>query len=102
MSRSAWLHSEGKHARGGGGDVFLDAAAELGRAREQHPAFLSAHEGYAVLLEELDELWDEVKSGGKGMTPDEHRERMRGEALQVAAMAVKFVMDVCDVGGDER
>jgi hypothetical protein len=48
-----------------------------------------AHEGYAVILEELDELWAEVKA--QVHNPD----RMRKEALQVAAMAVRFVEDVC-------
>ena len=31
---------------------------ELIRARKNHGPMLSVHEGYAVLLEEVDELWD--------------------------------------------
>ena len=31
------------------------------RARTKHKPINSAHEGYAVILEELDEFWDEVK-----------------------------------------
>jgi hypothetical protein len=57
---------------------------ELWRARHLHPPFNSAHEGYAVLLEEVDELWDEVKTGGSGMEE---------EAVQVAAMAIAFLVD---------
>ena len=64
---------------------------ELDGARATFPAFNSAHEGWAVLREEVDELWEEVKQ----RQPD--RERMRKEATQVAAMAIRFLHDVCGV-----
>ncbi len=67
-------------------DLALD---ELARARLKFRPFNSAHEGYAVVLEELDELWYEVKKPSSERT----RERMRSEALQVAAMALRFVVD---------
>lgn len=63
--------------------------AELRRARARFPAMASAHEGYAVILEELDELWDEVKCSRCKL------DTMGGEAIQVAAMAIRFVTDVC-------
>lgn len=47
----------------------------------------SAHEGYAVLLEEVDELWDEIKNG-------QDKEMMCAEAIQVAAMAVRFIREL--------
>lgn len=50
--------------------------------------FNSPHEGYAVILEELDELWDEVK-GNTG-----RHESARVEARQIAAMAVRYMLDV--------
>src|ERR1035437_1307062 len=59
---------------------------ELGRAMEKFPAFKSRHEGYAVILEELDELWQEIKHGSP--------ERAREEAIQVAAMALRFLVDL--------
>lgn len=67
-----------------------EAAAELAKARAKFARFNSAHEGYAVLKEEVDELWDEVK--------DRHanKDNMRKEAIQIAAMALRFVEDVCD------
>jgi hypothetical protein len=46
----------------------------------------SGHEAYAVILEELDEFWYEIKHGSKT--------KARDEAIQVAAMAVRFLMDV--------
>lgn len=55
----------------------------------------SANEGYAVLLEELDELWEEIK----GHRSPENLQAMRREAVQVAAMAVAFMVEVCDAKG---
>ncbi len=42
-------------------EVILDVLFEVGRARDKYPPFNSAHEGYAVLYEEVDKLWDHVK-----------------------------------------
>lgn len=73
-------------------DAATDVVRELRRAREKFPRpQSSAHEGFAVLKEEVDELWDEVK----GNAPD-RKQRMRAEAVQVAAMAIRFIEDVCD------
>tara|TARA_R110000787_G_scaffold37412_8_gene95046 strand:- start:1127 stop:1393 length:267 start_codon:yes stop_codon:yes gene_type:complete len=59
---------------------------ELLEAAEKFEPFNSAHEGYAVLLEEVDELWQEVKHGN-----DFHK--LEAEAIQVAAMAIRFIHD---------
>jgi len=72
--------------------LAIEAAQELFDATAQHAPIHSPWEGYAVILEELDELWDVVKAYPKRATPAE----MRSEALQVAAMALRFVLDVCD------
>ena len=71
-------------------DIANEAAAELLRAQSKHGPMKSGHEGYAVILEELDELWDEVKT----RKPSVHA--MREEAIQVAAMALRFVHDVVE------
>ena len=68
-----------------------DAIAELVRAQAKFPKFNSAHEGYAVIKEEFDELWEEIKKNEKTRDPV----RMRKEAVQVAAMALRFIEDVC-------
>lgn len=66
-----------------------DVMVELLRARAQHPIPLrSPHEGYAVLEEELLELRQEVFWGEKALA--------REEAVQVAAMALRFIEDVFD------
>jgi len=72
-------------------DVLLDIAEEVHRAEAKFLPFHSAHEGYAVILEELDELWDEVKKKPRDREPLQ----METEAVQVAAMAVRFLLNVC-------
>jgi hypothetical protein len=55
-------------------------------ANKKFPPLNSRHEGYAVLKEEVDELWDEIKT--------DKPIRAHSEAIQVAAMAVRFLCDL--------
>jgi hypothetical protein len=48
------------------------------------------HEAYAVILEELEEFWDECKKKPQNRTPV----AMRYELIQVAAMAVRTIIDL--------
>ena len=64
---------------------YLKATAKFGK-------FNSAHEGYAVILEELEELKTEVFKKKQNRDID----RMRKEAIQIAAMAIRFITDVCE------
>lgn len=69
--------------------------AELVRARAHrvggaHAPMHSAHEGFAVLLEEVDELWEEVRK----KTSERSNDRMLEELVQIAAMAQRFAEDV--------
>ena len=57
---------------------------EYRRALGHYGDFKSLHEGYAILLEEVDELWDEIKRKKADY------ELLSMEADQVAAMAVKL------------
>lgn len=59
---------------------------ELRCATEKFDKFNSAHEGYAVTLEELDEVWEAIKNN------DIIKAKI--EMIQVAAMAIRFVLDV--------
>ena len=68
------------------GEILEDIRGELDRSAKW-PPFNSAHEGYAVLLEEVDELKAHVWMNQKKRDLD----AMRAEAIQVAAMAIKFV-----------
>jgi hypothetical protein len=57
--------------------VIDEVLQELARARKKFPRpQASAHEGFAILDEERDELWDEVK----GNAPD-RTALMRAEAI---------------------
>ena len=66
-------------------EEYLDAVSKFG-------PFSSAHEGYAVILEELDEMWAEIKRNDI--------RRAREEAVQVAAMAIRFLVDTRE--GDDK
>lgn len=64
---------------------------EVKRAKSMFPAdFVNQHEGYAVILEELDELWDEVKKNQKNYD----LWAMRKEAIQCAAMCIRFATEL--------
>lgn len=71
-------------------DAINEVCEELLRAEANYPAMASFHEGYAVILEELEELWDEIKQKPTARNKD----LMRAEAVQVAAMAVRFIVDL--------
>lgn len=66
-------------------------AAELHSAQSHHPPLKSAHEGYAVILEELDEVWALVK------LKESKRDyiKLRAELVQVAAMAQRMAEECC-------
>ena len=71
---------------------------------EYRKPFNSIHEGYSVLLEEVRELEKEVFFGQKeckqlvkGTSIDAntfHKEKMRTECIQVAAMAIRFIQEL--------
>jgi hypothetical protein len=65
---------------------------EVASARANWPPFNSAHEGFAVLLEEVDELKAHVWTNQKRRDLP----AMRKEAMQVAAMAIRFMQECCD------
>lgn len=64
-------------------------AIELGRARHHHPPMRSLHEGYAIALEEFDELRAEVwKKPAK-----RSKRKLLTEAVQLAAMIQRLAED---------
>ncbi len=63
---------------------------EFSQATATNGAFASAHEGYAVILEELDELKAEVWKKRRERDP----ENLIKEAVQVGAMAMRFLVDI--------
>jgi hypothetical protein len=61
---------------------------EYKRARTKFPPMHSTHEGYGIILEELDEAWDEIKANQFEASCD--------EMIQVAAMALAYLVDLTD------
>jgi len=73
------------------GFVLSEVASELMRAKGLYPEFfVNQHEAYAVILEEIDELWDEIKKKQKSYDLDAQRK----EAIQAAAMLVRLVVEL--------
>ncbi|MGB8274118.1 MAG: hypothetical protein WCF16_02485 [Alphaproteobacteria bacterium] len=72
--------------------LLQEISESLVKAEAKHAPMQSAHEGYSVILEELDELWEEVKRQERDPAA------MRKEAKHVAAMGLRFLKDVCDAG----
>lgn len=95
--------------------VLNEVGEELAKARATHAPMNGHHEGYAVILEEVDELWEVCKANTHSFSTERpkwavgdldpqdkealrrlKRAALRKEALQVAATAVRFIEDVCD------
>jgi len=67
---------------------LLQVEREYYDARVKFGDFNSPHEGYAVIKEELEELWELVKTK-KGRAP-----ATRLECIQIAAMAMAYYLEV--------
>lgn len=71
--------------------ALTDISDEVLRAKEKYPNdFASHNEAYAVILEEIDELWDEIKK--KQSNYDLAAQRK--EATQAAAMLVRLMVEL--------
>lgn len=66
--------------------------SEYNRASNLYPEFHSNHEGYAVLKEEVDELWDAIKAS-KEIRGNDH---IKHELIQIGAMVVRYLDNLCD------
>ena len=65
--------------------MLQEIKQELLAANEKFPDLNSPHEGYAVILEELDEMWDNIQEC------QQRGYSIYAEARQVAAMALKMM-----------
>lgn len=75
-------------------EAFEIVKKEFLFAFSQKLPFNSPHEGAAVIEEEWDELWDEVK---KSKSHVEHpaMSAIIEETKQTAAMLIRFLVDLC-------
>jgi hypothetical protein len=77
---------------------------EVTRAMELHPPMNSAHEAYAVILEEVEEFWEDVKENPEKLSVQEQLKRtshMRTELIHIAAMCIRATID-CNLIGAKR
>jgi hypothetical protein len=63
---------------------------ELKSPREEHGSIKSLHEGYAILLEEIDEFWEHVRQ--KRNNRDHNK--ILHELTQIGAMAQAIAEDI--------
>ncbi len=77
-------------------DTLIVISNEVERSKMHGDSFASLHEAYAVILEELDEVWEIARMKKRDRDPHE----IRKELVQLAAMAVKALESVDNfVGG---
>ena len=70
---------------------LMEIGNEVNRAKTMFPDnFVNQHEAYAVLLEEVDELWNEIKKNQKAYDLPAQRK----EATQAAAMLVRLLVEL--------
>ena len=72
-----------------GAQMFVN---ELNLAREKFRPMASAHEGYAVIAEEFDELWEIVK---QKQTKRDYAD-FRKETIQLGAMVLAFLVEIIE------
>lgn len=68
----------------------MDVKNEVERAEGLHKPLHSYHEAYAVIKEELDEFWEEVRKKEQYRNQD----AMRNELIQIAAMCVRTIYNL--------
>lgn len=76
--------------------IFSEVGRELARA-DKHGDFNSLHEAYAVIEEEMDEVWDITKLKKR----NRNKEALKAELIQVAAMAIKAIENIDNFVGGE-
>ncbi|GAB4508198.1 MAG: hypothetical protein Tsb0020_55980 [Haliangiales bacterium] len=70
--------------------LAAEIAEEVQRAELRHAPMNSPHEGWSVIYEELEELREHVRAD-TGRSAE-----ARKEAIQVAAMGLRYVLNLCD------
>ena len=65
---------------------LYEVCEELKRATKKYGPYPTFHHGWAVIQEELDEMWDDVKAN--------NWDGARAEAIQVASSAIRFCIDL--------
>lgn len=75
-------------------EEVLDLVCEhLAHAQNRYPPFASTMEAEALLREEMHELTKAIRRGYQPQAPQRAGRPERHEALQLAAMAIRFLLD---------
>ena len=70
-------------------DAFDEIIKEMQSAKAKWPGdFKNTHEAYAVIKEEFDELWDEIRKKNPA------KEQLRHEAVQTSAMLMRLIVEL--------
>ena len=69
--------------------AVFDIVEEHDKAVSRYPAFNSPHEGLAIIQEKFEELKTEVFLNHS----KRDKAKMRREAVQIGAMALRFIID---------
>lgn len=64
--------------------------AEYNHTIIKHAPFHSSYEGWALIKQKVDELWEEIKKEENS----DSKEAMMKEAAQIGAMAMRFIIDL--------
>lgn len=67
-------------------EIIKDVMEEVSFAEKKYTPYRSSHEGYAIIKEEVDELWDEVKMKNQSYA------RQYTEAKHIACTAIRFMI----------
>ena len=81
-------------------EILKEFKIEFLAATQKFGKFHNTHEGYTVLLEEVDELWENVKLN-QSKNPNRIK-KIREEAIQVGAMAIRLIHDCCNENQDKN
>ena len=68
--------------------IITEIGNEAIRAYTIHGPYASYHEAYAVLLEEVDEMWDEIKKRNP------NKDAIRLEAIQIGAVIIRMIYEL--------
>ncbi len=66
-----------------------DIREEVCLSMSLHNPLNSDHEAYSVIMEEIEEYWEEVKK----KRAERNRDNMRKELIQIAAMCIRTIVD---------
>lgn len=69
--------------------LIKELRQEMKKAVAQHGPFPTCHHGHSVILEEVDELFAEIKANRGDLGP------ARREAIQIATVAIRYAFDLC-------